>query len=135
MYNLLKQDNTSSSAGNFAYGFVAGGLIVGTLALLFAPKSGKKLRKQIHSTLNNSSEELLSSAGGYLSTAKEKANSLLTDGKDTVANLFGKADAELKAMESKTTELISEAKHKLGSVLDIDSQVKKTQSYKNKKHH
>ena len=130
MYSLKQQ---SSSTSNFTYGFVAGGLIMGTLALLFAPKSGKKLRSDINSKLGGATNDLLSSAGGYLSNAKEKANSLLNDGKDSVTNMFGIADAEMKAMENKTTELINEAKHKLGSVLDIDSQTKKGQ-HKSRRH-
>lgn len=130
MYSLKQQ---SSSTSNFTYGFVAGGLIMGTLALLFAPKSGKKLRSQINTKIGGATTDMLSSAGGYLSSAKEKANGLLSDGKDSITNIFGAADAEMKVMENKTTDLINEAKHKLGSVLDIDSQTKKSQ-HKNKRH-
>jgi len=129
---MLNQ-HQSSAAGNFTYGFVAGGLIIGTLALLFAPKTGKKLRKQINSTLGKTSNDLLSTAGGYLSSAKEKANDLLADGKDSIAGMLSMADAELKTMENKTTHLINEAKHKLGSVMDIDSQNLK-KNYRNKRH-
>lgn len=123
----------TTPAGNFTYGFVAGGLVVGTLALLFAPKTGKKLRKQINKTLGKTSNDLLSTAGGYLSSAKEKANDLLNDGKDSFTSMLSMADNELKTMENKTTKLINEAKHKLGSVMDIDSQDKKT-NHRNRRH-
>lgn len=104
MFETTKESNGTA---NFTYGFLAGGIIVGSLALLFAPKKGKALRRNITSAANNLAErtgEYLNSAGEYLNTAKEKANgiisdskTLLSDGKTKVEKVLDIADKTLKS--------------------------------------
>lgn len=94
----------TSGAANFTYGFITGGLIVGSLALLFAPKKGKALRKDISSAANSLSDkagEYLNSAGEYLNTAKEKANCILKDGRDKLEKAIVSSE---KLLKSKTTK-------------------------------
>ena len=44
--------------GNFVLGAMLGGLIGGTLAILFAPASGEKAREEIQAYFTNLKEEL-----------------------------------------------------------------------------
>jgi gas vesicle protein len=77
-------------------GFLAGGIVGGVLALLYAPKSGKELRQDI----SNKKDEMLDDAGEYLDIAKHKAQDIINEGK------------------KRSEELISDAKKKAGNLLD-----------------
>lgn len=77
-------------------GFLAGGIVGGVLALLYAPKSGKELRQDIR----NKKDEMLDDAEEYLDIAKHKAQDIINEGK------------------KRSEELISDAKKKAGNLLD-----------------
>jgi len=77
-------------------GFLAGGIVGGVLALLYAPKSGKELRQDI----SNKKDEMLDDAGEYLDIAKHKAQDIINEGK------------------KRSEELILDAKKKAGNLLD-----------------
>ena len=59
-------------------GFFTGGTVGAALALLYAPKTGKELRKDI----KDRGEEYLDEAEKYISQAREKAVEMINDGKD-----------------------------------------------------
>ncbi len=76
--------------------FLAGGVVGGLVALLYAPKSGKELRAD----LKVKKDEMLDDAEEYLDIAKHKAQDIINEGK------------------KRSEELISEAKKKAGTLLD-----------------
>ncbi len=109
---------SNANAVNFTYGFLTGGLIIGSLALLFAPKKGKLLRKDISKATNdlmNSSTEYISSAGDFLNTAKEKAEDLITDGTGKITKLLDSTESKIV---DNAGNLVSEGKSKLNKLLD-----------------
>jgi len=76
--------------------FLAGGIVGGIVALLYAPKSGKEFRADI----KHKKDELLEDAEEYVDIAKHKAQDLINEGK------------------RRSEELITEAKKKAGSLLE-----------------
>ena len=60
-------DNNSSQVGNYLVAFSLGALLGATLALLYAPRSGKETRE----LLAQRTRDLKEKAGGVLETAKE----------------------------------------------------------------
>lgn len=115
--------------GNFTYGFLTGGLLIGGLALLFAPKKGSKLRKDI----NKATDDLMNSAGNYLNSAKDAAGELLTDGKSKLNNLIHSAEGNelvdstgkyLNNAMDRTDDLIQKGKEKVSKLLDSDTKHK-----------
>jgi len=77
-------------------GFVAGGVIGGLVALLYAPKSGKEFRAD----LKQRKDELMDDAEEYMDIAKHKAEDIINEGK------------------KRSEELISDAKKRAGSLLE-----------------
>lgn len=61
-------------------GFLAGSVIGSVIALLYAPKSGKELRKDI----KDKTDDFMEDAEKYLADAKEKAVDLINEGKKKV---------------------------------------------------
>jgi gas vesicle protein len=101
---MFETTKTTNGNAKFTYGFLTGGLIVGSLALLFAPKKGKALRRNISMAANNLSSsisdkagEYLNSAGEYLNTAKEKTTGLLSDGKDKLEKTLVSSEKTIKS--------------------------------------
>jgi len=81
----MKDDERTS---NFLLGVLVGGFIAGITALLFAPTSGKKLRKKI----SNKAEDFYEDAQEYIETGKEKADEMV----QTVASDFSEIMKSLK---------------------------------------
>jgi len=77
----------------FLIGVMMGGLIGGTTALLFAPTSGKKLRKKI----SNKAEDFYEDAQEYIETGKEKADELYSEGKKKVTDIVEDAKKLVKS--------------------------------------
>lgn len=74
-------------------GFLTGGIVGAAIALLYAPKSGKELRKDI----KDKADEFKDEAEKYLDVAKEKAVDLINEGKKRSEKLV--TDAKIKADE------------------------------------
>lgn len=124
MFKASKFNNTA----NFTYGFLAGGLIFGSLALLFAPKKGKAIRKDISKATNdllNSSTEYLNNAGDYLNTAKEKAEDFIADGTSKITKMLDSSESKII---NNAGNLVSEGKSKLNKLLDNSDHTLKTKA-------
>ncbi len=127
MYNLSKSSN-SHSAADFTYGFLAGGLIIGSLALLFAPKKGKALRRDIGNAANgllNTSTEYLHDAGDYLNIAKEKAEDLISESSDKITKLLDTTESKLV---DSAGHFVSEGRGKINKLLDTTDHTLKSKS-------
>lgn len=142
-------NRTTKHSPDFIYGFLTGGIIFGGLALLFAPKKGSKLRKDI-SKVNG---ELINSAGNYLNSVVDKADELISEGKDKLNSLMDSAEDAMKSTlpkdlqkeikdtaanyvslaNDKAEHLISKSKDKISHLMDSDSH-NKTSHKKHNKH-
>ncbi|MEO6695509.1 MAG: YtxH domain-containing protein [Ignavibacteria bacterium] len=86
----------SKTTKSFILGILTGGIVGASVALLYAPKSGKELRNDIRLK----KDELIDDTSEYLQIAKTKAGDLINEGR------------------RKSEELISDAKKKASSLID-----------------
>ena len=74
---------------NLMLGIFAGGIAGAVTALLYAPKSGRMIRRDI----SHKTDELLGDASKYLGTVKTRASEIISDGKsklDYISKEVGK---------------------------------------------
>jgi gas vesicle protein len=77
----------NKSIGSFISGILIGGILGSTVALLFAPMSGKKLRRKI----SNAKDDIIEDVSEYVETGKEKAEELLKEGKKKASEILNDA--------------------------------------------
>ena len=75
----------------FLTGLIAGGVIGSLIALLFAPTSGKKLRKKI----TDKAENLIEGAEEIYESGKEKADELIKEGKRKATGIIEDAKKKI----------------------------------------
>lgn len=76
--------NNDEKLGMLVVGIFLGGLIGSTIALLYAPTSGKKLRKKIA----DKTDGIIDDAHELYDNSKEKAEGLVKEGKKKAADLI-----------------------------------------------
>ncbi len=86
----MAQENSGKS---LLIGFLAGGVVGAIVALLYAPKSGKELRKDIRDKSNEYYEDVEK----YFTEARDKAKDLINEGKKKSEKLI--SDAKVKSEE------------------------------------
>lgn len=74
-------------ANGFLFGLMIGSIVGGTLGLLYAPTSGKRLRRKIA----DKTDEIVEEAESMYESGKEKVEGLINNGKKKVVSLFGNA--------------------------------------------
>jgi len=84
---MSKKDN----AGKFIAGMLFGGLVGGIIALLYAPSSGKKLRKKI----GNKTEDILTDAEEFYKSGKEKAEQIIKDSREKASTYISEAKKKI----------------------------------------
>lgn len=89
-------------------GFLTGGALGAALALLYAPKSGKELRKDIR----DKSDEYLDEAEKYIAEAKDKAIDLINEGKKRSEKLIKDAKDKSDQLLKDAEKLFHDAKGK-----------------------
>ena len=106
----MAEDNNDGMAKGLIVGFIAGSIVGAALALLYAPKSGRELRRDIKDKTNelvDKGEEYLAKAKTkateIVSEAKKKSDSLITDARKQASNLMGEAE-----------RIVSDARNKMG---------------------
>jgi len=77
---------------SYLSGILTGGILGGLTALLFAPKSGKELRRDI----SDKKDEILNDTNDLIENAKEKAAKIISDAKKYGEELI--ADAKIKVV-------------------------------------
>lgn len=90
----------------FMIGLLAGGAIGGLAALLYAPKSGKELRKDI----TKKRKELVNDAGEYIGAAKSKASDIISDGRKKAEELISEARKKAESIGSGAEKLYMHGK-------------------------
>lgn len=90
MYNSNEQQGSSSNAAGFLLGALTGALVGAGVALLFAPKTGKKMREDLMKTYEGASEkissfatEAINQAGSIVGRATDRASDFVDDAAST----------------------------------------------------
>jgi gas vesicle protein len=90
-------------------GFFAGGALGAAIALLFAPKSGKELRKDI----KEKGEEYIDDAEKYISQARVKAVDMINEGKRRSERLIKDAKDKSDHIMKDAEKVYKDAKDKV----------------------
>jgi len=91
-------------------GIFTGATIGSIIALLYAPKSGKKFRKYI----KTKSQDFIEDADKYISNAQKDASQLIKDVKKKSKLLVADAEEKVDALFDESENILSEAKNKVG---------------------
>ena len=90
-------------------GFIAGSVVGAVVALLYAPKSGRELRKDIKeksTSLVDTAEEYLSRArtktGETMNEGKRRSESVVTDARKRAESLMGDAERIIAGARGKS---------------------------------
>ena len=75
------------NVGMFISGILIGGIIGSAISMLYAPMTGKKLRRKI----SNATDDLLEDVNEYVETGKEKAEELIKEGKKKASEILNDA--------------------------------------------
>jgi len=102
--------NENNFGKGLLIGLLTGGAIGAAIGLLFAPKSGKELRKDIKTR----TDEYLDDADKYISDARTKAKELINEGKKRSEKII--SDAKIKSDEllKDAEKIFADAKGKVG---------------------
>ena len=82
----------------FLVGLLVGAASAALASLLFAPKAGKELRKDIGNTTNKAWDQ----ASDYLDTAKDKGHEVVEDVSEKASSYFNVASDEVDKTAKKT---------------------------------
>lgn len=97
--------NKGTAKGLFL-GMVAGTITGGIIALLYAPKSGKELRKDI----GIKKDELIEDAEKYLEMSKSRASEIITDGRNKAEEMIDNAKRKIGTLKHYAGDVIATGK-------------------------
>ena len=103
------RSNSGNSVQTFLTGALIGGAIGAAVALLYAPKKGRKLRGDISDTFDDLSSRLT----GLIRHAKESGEDLIQDGLDAGDELVHEAYKKAENLISEADRIIHEAKSRV----------------------
>lgn len=106
-------DKVKESKG-YLKGLATGGAIGGIIALLFAPKTGKELRKNI----GEKKDDLLAGTNRIIENAKDKASVVISDTQEKAGQLIESGKKKLESASEISGDILSEGKNKLESITD-----------------
>lgn len=95
-------------------GFLTGAAVGSVIALLYAPKSGAELRKDI----KDRSDEFVEDAEEYIAKAKTRANELINDGKKKSEALIADAKVKVDDLLKEAEKILTEAKTKTNQYVE-----------------
>ncbi len=104
--------NEGNTVKGFLFGLLAGGAIGAALALLYAPKTGVEFRGDI----KKRKDELVEDAEEYISSAREKAVSLINDGKKRADEMISDARKRAEDLLKDAEKVLAGAKEKAGGL-------------------
>jgi gas vesicle protein len=105
-------------------GLLTGGAIGAILALLYAPKSGRELRKDI----KDKTDEYIGDAERYIADAKDKAKSLINEGKKKSEKIIDDAKTKSEAILKDAEKLFTDAKVKTGGIVSSGKETLENES-------
>lgn len=103
---MFKEEKKSKS---FLGGLITGGLLGGLAGILFAPKSGKKLRRDI----SEKSNELLDDTVHLIENTKKKSSKVISDAKEKAEDLLEDVKKKIDMISNSAENLISQGKEKM----------------------
>ncbi len=83
--------NSSGMAKGLIIGLLTGSAIGAGVALLYAPKTGRRMRAELREKADN----LIDEGQDYLSTVQDKATEIIEDAKDSITSMFKRAEREV----------------------------------------
>jgi gas vesicle protein len=105
----MAQDNDGMAKG-LIIGFVAGSVVGAVLALLYAPKSGRELRRDI----KEKTGELVEKGDEYLARARSKAAEIVNEGKRKADDLLSGARKQAETLMDDAERILTGARGKGG---------------------
>lgn len=99
---------SDKSSKGFFLGLIAGGIIGATIALLYAPKSGKEM----HETLKKNSQKILGEAEEFIDVAKNTVTDVINEAKRKSEELVSHAKKQAEDLIAESEELLIKAKDK-----------------------
>lgn len=106
--------NNDLSTKDFVLGVVFGATVSAIAALLFAPKSGKELRKDLGETTSKT----LESTDEYLDLAREKGSKVMHDMEDAASTYFSIAENKMKSAFTKAENQLDETTDNLDELVE-----------------
>jgi gas vesicle protein len=103
-------DENNGMAKGMLIGFLAGGVVGAVIALLYAPKSGKELRKDIKEKVNDIKEDVADN----LKLARSKAVDVMNDGKQRSARLVSETKEKAEHILDDANKMLSVARERAG---------------------
>ena len=100
--------NEEDSKTGFLIGFLAGAVVGGIVALLYAPKPGKELRADIRTKAG----EAMDNAEEYVSAAKHKAVDIINEGKKKSEVLITEAKKRAESLLGDAEKILTDARSK-----------------------
>ncbi len=100
--------NEEDSKTGFLIGFLAGAVVGGIVALLYAPKPGKELRADIKIKTG----EAMDSAEEYVSAAKTKAVDIINEGKKKSEGLITEAKKRAESLLGDAEKILTDVRSK-----------------------
>ena len=94
--------NNVRSTNNFVMGIIAGSITGAAIALLYAPTSGRKLRRNISRT----KDELIRDADRYLRKARKEAVHMIEDGKKKAENIIKDTKKKVDGIAETASKMI-----------------------------
>jgi gas vesicle protein len=109
---IFMSTNNSSGKG-LLIGLLAGGIVGAAIALLYAPKSGRELRKDI----KDKTDDYIGEADRYIADAKHKAKDLINEGKKRSDKLIQDAKSRSEILLKDAEKIFSDARSKTNNVV------------------
>ena len=106
--------NNKSATKDFLLGAIFGATVSALAALLFAPKSGKELRKD----LGERTTRTLESTDDYLDLAWEKGSKVMHDMEDAASSYFNIAEDKMKSAFTKAEDQLDETADDLDDLVE-----------------
>ncbi len=88
---MADRDSGGGMAKGLMIGLLAGGVLGAGIALLYAPKPGRKLRAE----LKDKADSLLEDGEEYMMAVQEKAAEIVDDAKKGITQLFTDTEKEV----------------------------------------
>lgn len=109
---MLEEERSSTKS--FLLGVVTGGVVGGLIALLYAPKSGKRLRRDIA----EKKDEVIEDVEHYIEVTKDKASRLISDGKKKAEAIIDDAVKRAEQISKKAEQMFKSNKNNSDELLN-----------------
>lgn len=110
----MNDNNNEASIKNFMLGAIFGALVSAVAALLFAPKSGKELRKDI----SESTTKTLENTDEYFERAREKGTEVMQSVEDAAVSYYNIAGSKMKSAFTHTEDQLNQTVDEVENLID-----------------